>query len=344
MTTARAGHSATLLPSGKVLIAGGDEAGTAELYNPDLGVFEPTGTMTVKRVGHSATLLAMGKVLITGGSTDGSDANSLASAELYDPATGTFVSTGSMSTARRRHTATLLLTGQTLIVGGDGAGSAEIYDPNLGDFSVTGSPTIFRTWFSATLLNSGKVLIAGGFEDDSGLSAVVSVAELYAPETGTFSTTGSLASGRGRHTATLLQSGEVLLVAGDDNIHWLNSAELYQPDTGLFIATGNSNYPRSWGHRATLLGSNNVLITGGIPDYYPAAAIYDRSAGTFARTADTTSYRSNHTSTLLKSNKVLLTGGAKSGIDPDATAELYSELAGRGFFTDPIRVVSVQMA
>jgi hypothetical protein len=86
MTVARYDHTATLFPSGKVLIAGGEgDSGvlaSAELYDPAAGTFTPTGSMTVARVGPTATLLPSEKVLIAGG--EGSSSWPLASAELYE--------------------------------------------------------------------------------------------------------------------------------------------------------------------------------------------------------------------------------------------------------------------
>ena len=66
------GPSATLLPGGQVLIAGGEKCNfnllaSAELYNPATGKFTPTGSMTTPRTGQSATLLNNGQVLIAGG-------------------------------------------------------------------------------------------------------------------------------------------------------------------------------------------------------------------------------------------------------------------------------------
>src|SRR5215813_7316322 len=70
MTTPRYGHTATLLPNGKVLIAGGssNRPASAELFDPVTGTFSATGEMTMGRGFHSATLLPDGRVLIAGGS------------------------------------------------------------------------------------------------------------------------------------------------------------------------------------------------------------------------------------------------------------------------------------
>ena len=119
------GHTATLLPNGKVLLAGGfansvwDYSGStscnvANLYDSATGVFSGTGSMTANRVGHTATLLANGKVLIAGGADQDPTGTGLASAELYDPSTGTFTQTGSMAVGRFLHTATLLQNGKVL--------------------------------------------------------------------------------------------------------------------------------------------------------------------------------------------------------------------------------------
>jgi len=116
--------TATLLPTGKVLVAGGSTGagaqGTSELYDPATGIFTPSGSLNTARVVHTATLLNNGLVLLAGGLATASGSSvPLASAELYDPATGTFAATGSLNTARFYHTATLLPTGKVLVSGGD---------------------------------------------------------------------------------------------------------------------------------------------------------------------------------------------------------------------------------
>src|SRR5450432_2269941 len=72
MVTARLYHTSTLLPNGKVLVAGGfDSSGnylaSAELYDPASGTWTPTGSLAGARDFHTATLLPNGKVLVAGG-------------------------------------------------------------------------------------------------------------------------------------------------------------------------------------------------------------------------------------------------------------------------------------
>jgi len=102
---------AILLSNGKVLVAGY----SAELYDPVLGSFGPTGAVD-SRIFSSYTLLADRRVLIAGGSDLAY--NTLASAELYDPSTGTITPTGNMTTPRDAPNAVLFNDGKVFIVGG----------------------------------------------------------------------------------------------------------------------------------------------------------------------------------------------------------------------------------
>jgi len=152
MNVARVNHTATLLASGEVLVAGGNNDTTgylpsAELYNPSTGKWTFTGNLTVPRDLDDAVLLQNGEVLVAGGLDPNAccGAPPLASAELYDPATGTWTATGSMTVGRVYFTLTLLSNGKVLAAGGTDSNtllsSAELYDPTTGKWTATGSMT-----------------------------------------------------------------------------------------------------------------------------------------------------------------------------------------------------------
>jgi lysophospholipase L1-like esterase len=330
----------TLLPSGQALLAGGARAGgsssaethttttLAELYDPAQGRWSQTGSMATARILHTATLLGSGvdagglagDVLVTGG--EDSPNQSVASAELYDPSTGHWSATGTMGAERAGHTATLLPSGEVLIVGGNfGVGpEAELYDPATRSFSPTGAMPIDPAFHTATLLNTGEVLVTGGLVPSAGDYAPTAAAELYAPETNTWTSAGSMLTPRDLQSATLLPTGEVLIAGGhNDTEGTLASAELYDPDTGEFSATGSMNTGH-WEPAATLLPSGvdagEVLLAGGSLRSVTegsqrafSAELYDPALGTWTAAGPTVFPRLEHKATLLPSGEVLVAGG-----------------------------------
>ena len=269
LAEARYEHTATLLPNGTVLVAGGigfnsPVLASAELYDPASGTWAATGSLAAARFYHSATLLPNGKVLVAAGVSNEGPSGDLASAELYDPASGTWTATGSLGTARRLYTATLLLNGKVLVAGGQNGttaflASAELYDPASGTWAATGSLATARHFHTATLLPNGKVLVAGG----GGSGGALAIAELFDPASGIWTATNSLATGRYIPGATLLSDGTVLVAGGvDNNGSSLASAELYDPASGTWTATGSLATARVV-HTATLLSDGKVLVAAG---------------------------------------------------------------------------------
>ena len=346
MGIARADHTATLLPNGKVLVAGGFNynasnyaMASAELYDPASGTWTPTGSLATARYNHTATLLPNGKVLVAGGE-DTNAYDVLASAELYDPATGTWSPTGSMGTARNGPTATLLPNGKVLVTGGQDTNgftwpSAELYDPATGTWSppLNGAGEILAGQ-TVTLLGSGKVLVVGGADREG---VTYGSAFLFDPATGAFTYAGSLLDpGRNYHTATPLANGKVLVAGGvysDDvdgyGTSFLSSAELYDPATGHWTDTGSMGTAR-FQHTATLLANGKVLVTGGQDtntDLFASAELYDPATGIWTVTGSLAFAREGHTATLLPNGKVLVAGGFNfngSNYVTLASAELYN--------------------
>jgi len=328
MASPRSGHTATLLPDSRVLIAGGMvREGVihegAELYDPDSGAFELTGAMSAKRVGHTATLLPDGKVLITGGWAGD---RPTASAEVYDSSTGRFTPTGDMSTERVAHGATLLSDGRVLITGGQASetnklASTEIYDPISGIFTSAGNMTTPRMDHTATLLHSGKVLITGGSVGLYPAETVFSSAELYDPQSGAFSPTGGMTAVRFKHAAALLPDGKVLVIGGSDARVWRGryaSAEIYDPATGTFKVTESMGAAR-FKHREAVLpmADGKVLVAGG----GERLEVYDPATGMFSTVAsEMGTARFYSTATLLRDGTVLITGGLGQSSSQDASA------------------------
>ena len=126
-----------------------------------------------------------------------------------------------MTVARDYATATLLLDGRVLFAGGASGNpalplaSAELYDPRTGTFTATGSMTVDRDGAVAVLLQDGRVLVAGGWVNAGDNSETETAsAELYDPQSGTFTATGAMSARGAVPTAVLLPDGHVLVIGG----------------------------------------------------------------------------------------------------------------------------------
>ncbi len=304
----RTAHLAVTLDDGRVLVLGGDSAGSAiqlaELFDPATGTFttlaEPWGPVAAFRLGN-------GSVLVLGGASNNSTA-------LFDPATDAFTATSSMPASGDLSLSALLSDGRVLVAAGyvynpttdswattgspiglnpltilipllDGRalgirasdGTAEVWDPATGQFAATGSMTVPRILGSFTRLADGRVLAVGG----SGSTAMPS-AEVYSPATGTFSLTGPLALGRFDQEAILRSDGTILILGGQTGeTAEIPFGEVYSPSTATFTPlVGTFAIPRG-GDVPALLLDGSVLVMGGVqaknftpqPPYVPQAEL-----------------------------------------------------------------------
>lgn len=337
---ARDGHTATLLPNGNVVVAGGEGSNgvivSTEVYSPMNSSWSTSGNLNTARSGGSALLLPSGVVLVAGGCVSQCLGATTATAELYNVVNAKWSYTGAMLKARTYFGMVLLPSGKVLVAGGctslnsNGCGgvtaAAEIYNPSTGKWSSTGPMKAARGSFTATLLPNGKVLAAGGI---NAANNPMATAEIYDPSTGQWTPTGNLNVARDEHTATLLSIGKVL-VAGGENSGSVstNRTELYDPSTGKWTFTGTLNTGRLE-HTATMLMNGNVMVAGGNlvtvnnTIVLASAEIYNPSTGHWSKTGSMITARVGHSATLLISGKVLAAAG--SGANNElSSAELYT--------------------
>lgn len=322
LTTIRAAHTATLLPSGRVFFTGGCTAqscersplsSSTELYDPTTNAFSRGPQMSSDRVGgHTATLLRDGQVLIVGGW----GLQPTMSAELYDPAQSRLTATGRLAVPRADASATLLDNGQVLIAGGyngsERLASAELYDPATRSFVATGSMSTGRTAHVAVRLTDSKVLVIGG---ERTRGSVVATAELYEPRTGTFSPASEMSVVRYKHAAVTLADGRVLVIGGSDardGFGRYDTAEIWDPRTRSFSAAGRMHSQRyKIPLSAVRLRDGSVLVAGGAPQ----AELFDPGSQMFAIVpGDMGASYAFSTATVLSSGDVLIAGGYDDAI------------------------------
>lgn len=332
MVTPRQGHTATVLASGKVLLAGGSNGtnavATAELYDPATRTWAATGSMSGARQLHAAVQLGTsanpttsGKVLVIGGLNGTA---SLSTAQLYSPAVGTWAPAAALNAARHQQTATLLANGRVLIAGGmSGTGvlnTAAVYDPatGAGSWTAVNNLSSARRFHTAVLLSGttnstlkNKVLVVGG---NSGGTTSVATVQLF-DGVSSWTTLGSLSSAREGHTATALANGNVLVVGGRNGSTTLSTTLLFNTSSGSgsWSSAGTLSTARQ-AHRATLLPAaivknGSVLVTGGrnASNSLGTAELWN---GTNAWTATPLlAPVQDHTASLLNDSTVLIAGG-----------------------------------
>jgi N-acetylneuraminic acid mutarotase len=176
-----------------------------------------------------------------------------------------------------------------------------------------------RSEQTATLLANGKVLVTGGSNGIVSLSS----AQLYDPDSNTWSVAAAMSTVRSGHTATLLANGKVLVTGGYNDSISLSSAQLYDPGSNTWSAAAAMSTPR-FGHTATLLADGKVLVAGGfnlIGGYLASSELYDPGSNTWSTARAMSTARLDQTATLLANGKVLVAGGLNGSYI--SSAELY---------------------
>lgn len=334
----RAGHTATLLNDGTVLLLGGESQASipstvpAEIFDPGTRSFqliEPMKSFGV-RGPYPAALLADGKVLIAAGHD----------ARIYDPTTRAFRDVGQMREPRIGHSVTSLHDGRVLVAGGFNPlasmpySSTEIYDPASETFS-SGPPMLSRrARHAATVLHDGRVVLAGGTERllQGGTPVTLRTVEIFNPARGTFEQAPSLLAARTYPSSTLLPDGRIVFMGGRGDFFGEVGivSELYDPLTGPVRDLGGPPPALALNsHAAVLLPRGEILVSGGRPDGSTWLLNIERFTWTRGaplahdRTASPDDSPYQLAATLLRDGKVLFTGGYIRGFEPTRYAELY---------------------
>jgi hypothetical protein len=358
MSIARTAPTGALLQDGTVLVVGGASSAVSELYNPSTNGWTMTGSMNTARSSQAGTRLTDGRVLVVGGQ-DASGAT-LASVEIYDPSIKTWTLTGSLNVGRYLHSASLLSNGKVLVAGGwsatcCGSGqyaltSSELWDPLTGKWTTTGSMVNPHAAHTATLLQNGLVLIAGGESYGQGSlgRAASAGADLYDPNSGTWTQVGNMTTPRDHQTATLLSDGRVFVAGGSAGgcCSGLASAEIFDPSTLAWTVTQSMTTGRNGPAASAIANGTSVLVSGGYSccgDPNPtrsSAEYFDLVTGTWHLTGSLSQARAYHTSIALLDGSVLAVGGQgqaelssaeryypDSGPPPSVTIRIAANLA-----------------
>ena len=324
----RAAHTATTLPDGRVLIAGGctvdscelsADSATTEFFDPAHEAFTAGPPLSVPRVRHAALRLRDGQVMVIGGWTPDGPTRTT---DIFDPATSSWTPGPEMAAPRADAAVTMLKDGRVLVAGGyDGnepIASSELYDPETNTFVPAGDMTIPRTSHASVTLLNGMVLIVGGSDRDD---HVVASAELFDPGTMAFTPTGSMSKPRYKFGAALLDSGEALVVAGADERDAggaLATTERYAPQTGKFSAGPTLHAPRY-----KIAGSLVVMPDGGVLVGGGAQTVETlKGDGSTQIAPQLGSAHFFPAASLLADGRVLITGGYTPELDVSAMAWL----------------------
>lgn len=268
LRTGRAGHTATRLQDGRILVVGGVTSlqigNVADLIDERTGGVSDGGRLVRPRNRHAAVALADGRVLVVGGWNE-------SSAEIWDPSTNSFRLVANMQHTREWPTATLLPDGRVLVAGGHSEvlsyAFAEVFDPRTERFTALAAPATpafaaRRQFHTAHRLSDGRVLILGGEHEDPQQERLLPLASvvLFDPATNAFSQRGDLDVPRS--VAASVQRGDEVMLFGGLTPLQAPAASATTYRNGSARALAAMPVGRHF-HTATRMSDGRVLILGG---------------------------------------------------------------------------------
>jgi len=319
-------HTATVLPNGEVLIAGGQgdasqAVASAELFDPQTESWRPTASMTTPRSSATATLLRDGTVLVAGGvSTNGPET---ATVELYLPDDEQWIDGPPLPAPRGNGTAIRLRNGKVLFAGGaEGTAardSAWLYNPQTGFWEGTANTlSVPHRFPQSAMLPDGRVLVLGGTSTSAEGTAG---ADIYDPATNSFTPTADMGVSRKGFALATLPNGEIL-VAGGNGGNWSlprESAELFDPESETWRPVEAPLIERTEGSAITLEGGEVLLY-----EWENTGELFDPTGESWSAAGESANAVIGGANVRLPDGRVLLTGGCECGPNPVNKAQIYT--------------------
>jgi hypothetical protein len=314
---------------GVVIVAGGagtsdQPLGTADGYDPRSGRWDRAGALVTPRDRGEAVAIPGGGALVVGGVND---AGPVPQMEIHDPDQGFRTLAGWSQALGVGLRATALLDGRVLITGGalPGARAREVALLFVdGAVLEAGALAMGRRYHTVSVVGTGgftAAFVIGG--DQGGDSEALAQIEVYNPraagDRAFGGVVGQLITARREHSATVLLTGDVLVLGGRNQLGLPASAETFDPITRAVLEAGRLAHPRT-GHTATLLQDGRVLVAGGVgADGQPmrSVEIFDPTIRNFVAARPLSIERTDHAAVELCDGTVLLVGGGPG-------AEIYN--------------------